>query len=265
MCSHLLTDKNMDKILKEKWFNIRRSHKKLDEPYKHYERRLASFNHPNWPTDVPVSVDELARNGFYYVGTDDCVSCAWCRGYLRNWTPGDTALNEHRRHFPDCDFVKQRIGCAHEQTAALTVDEPSLQRKSLNEWRQQNAIETIRAMELYSDSLIDNAVHRLLQHSSVFDSVTLLDMIFDLEPSVDCCCKEKSVDAAVETVTDMHKLMNENEILKSNITCKVCLDKPINTLFIPCRHLMCCKECADCVRNCPFCRRVIVGTVDVFM
>ena len=261
----MLTNHSMDKILKAKWCNIRPSDKKYDEPYKHYERRLASFNHVNWPTDVPVSIDELARNGFYYTGVNDCVSCIWCRGYLRNWTPGDTALNEHRRHFPDCDFVKQRIECAHAQTGVLTVDGPSLQRRSLNEWRKQNAIETVRAMELYSDALIDNAAHRLLQYAPVFDSVALLDMIFDLEQNVDCSCKKEIVDATVETVTDMHKLMNENETLKSNITCKVCLDKHIDTLFIPCRHLMCCKKCADSVKNCPFCRHVIVGTVDVFM
>ena len=256
----------MDKILKEKWCNIRQNQKNYNEPYKHYENRLASFNHPNWPENVPVSVCELARNGLYYTGANDSVSCAWCRGCLRNWTLGDTALNEHRRHFPHCDFVKQRIGCANEQTVALTVDEPSLQRRSLNEWRQQNAIETIRAMEFYSDTLIDRAVRRLLQNASVFDSITLLDMIFNLEQNVDGSCEEKSAEAMVEeTVTDVHKLISENETLKNNITCKVCLDKQINTLFIPCRHLMCCKECADSVKNCPFCRQVIIGTVDVYM
>jgi len=53
-----------------------------------------------------VSAVELARAGFFYTGAIDRVQCAFCQGFLRNWVDGDTPEGEHRRHFPDCPFVR---------------------------------------------------------------------------------------------------------------------------------------------------------------
>ena len=73
--------------------------------YKHLSERLRSFDNPDWPSGVPVTTEELARAGWFYVGRDDRGQCPWCGGCVFNWVPGDSALGEHRRHFPHCDFV----------------------------------------------------------------------------------------------------------------------------------------------------------------
>ena len=82
--------------------------------YKHLSERLRSFNNPGWPSDVPVTSEELARAGWFYVGRDDRVQCPWCGGCVFNWVPGDSALGEHRRHFPHCDFVCDYMAKAFE-------------------------------------------------------------------------------------------------------------------------------------------------------
>ena len=57
----------------------------------------------------------------------------------------------------------------------------------------------------------------------------------------------------------------EVEKYRSRMQCKVCLDAYVGTLFLPCRHLLCCKECAENVQKCPLCRERIIGTIKVFV
>ena len=74
------------------------------EQLRHEDVRLGTFT--NWPPRAHVRPDDLARAGFFYTGTDDRVRCAFCRDHLRDWVPGDIPAEEHRKHFPDCPFVR---------------------------------------------------------------------------------------------------------------------------------------------------------------
>ncbi|KAI2802316.1 hypothetical protein BLOT_010509 [Blomia tropicalis] len=51
-----------------------------------------------------ISPAELAKAGFFYFH-DDSVQCAFCRGVIRDWNAGDDPMEEHRKHFPKCQFV----------------------------------------------------------------------------------------------------------------------------------------------------------------
>ena len=73
--------------------------------YRFEEARLRSY--ATW-TSRCISREELARTGFYYLGDSDRVQCAFCRGILRNWEPGDDAAAEHKKHFPDCPLISGR-------------------------------------------------------------------------------------------------------------------------------------------------------------
>jgi len=59
-----------------------------------------------WPSTAPVQPPDLAADGWFYSGQSDRVFCAFCRGTLHRWARGDTPSTEHRRHYPDCRFVK---------------------------------------------------------------------------------------------------------------------------------------------------------------
>ena len=65
--------------------------------------RLDSFL--DWPKNDVIKPQLLARDGFFYMGTGDRVQCAFCKGILRTWEPGDDPEVEHTRHYPDCGFV----------------------------------------------------------------------------------------------------------------------------------------------------------------
>ena len=66
--------------------------------------RLSTFH--DWPPRAHAQPAELARDGFFFTGLDDRVQCAFCRGFLRNWVPGDKPADEHKKHFPDCPLVR---------------------------------------------------------------------------------------------------------------------------------------------------------------
>ncbi|XP_046555949.1 baculoviral IAP repeat-containing protein 2-like isoform X1 [Haliotis rubra] len=66
--------------------------------------RLNSFKY--WPAWAPQSPATLAKAGLYYTGTGDRVECPFCFGILKKWQFGDVPLQEHRTHFPYCNFVQ---------------------------------------------------------------------------------------------------------------------------------------------------------------
>lgn len=53
--------------------------------------------------------------------------------------------------------------------------------------------------------------------------------------------------------------------LQEERTCKVCMDREVSIVFIPCGHLVVCQECAPSLRKCPICRGTIKGTVRTFL
>lgn len=53
--------------------------------------------------------------------------------------------------------------------------------------------------------------------------------------------------------------------LQEERTCKVCMDRAVSVVFVPCGHLVACGECALNLRLCPICRAVIRESVRTFM
>lgn len=56
-----------------------------------------------------------------------------------------------------------------------------------------------------------------------------------------------------------------DDLLKEQRLCKICMDKEIGVLFLPCGHLVACVQCAPAMSDCPFCRKSIKGTVRAFL
>lgn len=79
----------------------------LEEPLMRREGdRIRTFQ--TWPADAPVTSGELAKAGFFFLGSGDKVQCFCCGGILRCWVHGDNPANEHKRHFPTCGFIQGR-------------------------------------------------------------------------------------------------------------------------------------------------------------
>lgn len=54
---------------------------------------------------------------------------------------------------------------------------------------------------------------------------------------------------------------DENQQLKTQLICKMCMDAVIGIVFLPCGHFVSCPECAPALSKCPICRVDIRGTV----
>ncbi|XP_053388415.1 death-associated inhibitor of apoptosis 2-like, partial [Mercenaria mercenaria] len=64
---------------------------------------------------------------------------------------------------------------------------------------------------------------------------------------------------------DPKAIKAENEQLKEQTLCKVCLDNTVCIVFLPCGHLVTCADCAPAMRKCPICRALVKGTVRTYM
>lgn len=62
---------------------------------------------------------------------------------------------------------------------------------------------------------------------------------------------------------DIQKESSEEIELKNSMKCRQC-DNMIETLFLPCRHIVTCETCADKLDHCIRCHGIILGTVKVY-
>ena len=60
-------------------------------------------------------------------------------------------------------------------------------------------------------------------------------------------------------------LLQENQQLRQERLCKICLDKEVGVVFIPCGHFATCVSCAPSFNKCPVCRAKIEGAVRTFL
>ncbi|XP_041979976.1 baculoviral IAP repeat-containing protein 2 isoform X1 [Aricia agestis] len=71
------------------------------------EERLKTFD--KWPVSF-LSPEQLAKNGFYYLGRGDEVRCAFCKVEIMQWVEGDDPATDHERWAPQCPFLRRHDG-----------------------------------------------------------------------------------------------------------------------------------------------------------
>jgi len=49
------------------------------------------------------------------------------------------------------------------------------------------------------------------------------------------------------------------------VTCAVCKIKQVDTVLSPCHHARLCRDCADRIETCPFCRQTIDRRLGIFL
>ena len=224
---------------------------------------------------------------------------------MKNWQPRDSAIEEHLKHSPNCEFVQN----IKKQTAVLSKNIRSKKKESTcvssGELMRQHAKERAKSKDkelwrktlkkmCYGRSVIKKAEKRLKQKNSTLSLNTVLEEIHVIEKEEymgtnqesnteipDAESSDESLSSGDEDKENIEpldaeekvkKLQNELKMvederddLQNLMLCKVCLVNRIDTLFLTCRHFSTCHECADRVRECPTCIQVILGTVDVFM
>ncbi|XP_019724066.1 baculoviral IAP repeat-containing protein 7 [Hippocampus comes] len=265
------------------------------------DSRLTTFH--NWPTEATVQPDVLARAGFFYTGHGDNVKCFYCDGGLRNWEPGDDPWQEHAKWFPRCEFLIQSRGqeyISNIQDAHFHLGDTvgGSQTSTGGEIGSRNdvvsglaassimlspVVQTVLQMG-FEASLVESLVQTkyLLtgQHYSHVSS--LVSDVLQAEEedrqrrpqSTEPDRRQRPDAGDVRTLSPLRDKVSTGrepspeELLRQlqeERTCKVCMDKLVSIVFIPCGHLVVCGDCAASLRHCPICRAIIRGSVRTFM
>ncbi|XP_041654969.1 baculoviral IAP repeat-containing protein 7 [Cheilinus undulatus] len=263
------------------------------------DSRLTTFH--NWPTEASVQPDVLARAGFFYTGHGDNVKCFYCDGGLRNWEPGDDPWQEHAKWFPRCEFLIQSRGQeyisniqdAHFHLGETVGGSQSTMGRDISSRNDMvgglaassamlsPVVQTVLQMG-FEASLVESLVQtKYLLTGQHYTSVS--DLVTDVLQaehedgerglqSRETELRQGSSSGNMRTQTTIReramKDPSPEELLRQlqeERTCKVCMDKLVSIVFIPCGHLVVCGDCAASLRHCPICRAVIRGSVRAFM
>ncbi|XP_030625349.1 baculoviral IAP repeat-containing protein 7 [Chanos chanos] len=256
------------------------------------DTRLSTFH--NWPTTAPVQPDILAQAGFFYTGQGDNVKCFFCDGGLRNWEPGDDPWHEHAKWFPRCEFLIQsrgreyvsniqesyfhRGGSAGSTAGNTTAAHEVFGGQSPSSALLSPVVQTVLQMG-FRASLVESLVQtRYLLTGRHYTSVS--DLVADVlqaeeedrqrgDQTTEPVERQSTSSGGMRAqVTAKDKDLSAEEQLRQlqeERTCKVCMDKLVSIVFIPCGHLVVCADCAASLHHCPICRAVIRGSVRAFM
>lgn len=135
-----------------------------DTSFRLEANRLNTF--VNWPADSPVSPEDLAAAGFYYLGRsnddvncchEDEVRCAFCKVQIMNWKAGDRPYDDHVKYAPQCPYVRQQNVLPRMANENAVVDTPgpakmqfvtvSSRIKSFFEWPRGLRVDIARLAE----------------------------------------------------------------------------------------------------------------------
>ncbi|XP_077197644.1 baculoviral IAP repeat-containing protein 2 isoform X2 [Paroedura picta] len=155
---------------------------------------------------------------------------------------------------------KFRMALFQRLTCVLPILEKLLTSKVITEFEsnviKQKTQTSLQARELIDTILVKgNAAANIFRNClQEFDPLLYKDLFV-----------EKNVPYV--PIEDTSGLPMEEQLrrLQEERTCKVCMDKEVSIVFIPCGHLVVCKECAPSLRKCPICRGTIKGTVRTFL
>ena len=270
--------------------------------YKQRDERQNSFLGVSWPLELDATPERLVSAGFYYIGPQDRVKCAFCYGKLKRWQPHELPIEEHSKHFPECSFVQKiekqtkvltkNIRSKTKTSTLVSSEELKKQHDEIRNKTKRSSSRELWMMTLekmgYRHELIHQAEHNLRNKRKLIELTSILNEIHEIErteflktgtydrisPSTSNDEHEKKEKKTKDNIRDedkeeMHRgllvMEKERDELENLVRCKVCLVNRIDTLFLTCRHFSTCRECAERVRDCPVFRQEILVTVDVFM
>uniref|UniRef100_A0A8C0APW7 RING-type E3 ubiquitin transferase n=1 Tax=Buteo japonicus TaxID=224669 RepID=A0A8C0APW7_9AVES len=223
-------------------------------------RRLRTFW--RWPGTSPVSARDLAKAGFFFVGPRDEVQCFCCGGVLKDWRPGDCPIAEHLKFFPSCKFIcGEDVGNQEMLPLQEIFDTVDGQFLSLLQGIDSEETALPNEPEYPEMNVLQMGFDPMCVANLVENKYMLTGTFYLSESELVSHLLQpdwEENESRMSTEEQLRRLQEER-------TCKVCMDRDVSVVFVPCGHLVACGECALNLRLCPICRAVIRGSVRTFM
>ncbi|XP_053735640.1 E3 ubiquitin-protein ligase XIAP isoform X1 [Synchiropus splendidus] len=226
-------------------------------PMGRFEERVESFAGVRHPVDP----ERLARAGFYSLGVGDKVCCFSCGGGLKGWQPEEDPWEEHAKQYPGCSFLLAEKGQDF-------INSVQLQSRSGAARSHQNGLSG-HSDELLKSSMAQKAVEMGLDPQVVKN--TILEKMqntgtaySDLETLVQDCYSNSQESTASNGEQQDETPLEKLQRLQREKQCKVCLDRDICIVFIPCGHLATCRECSQSLVKCPICCNHILQKIKTY-
>ncbi|XP_059141214.1 uncharacterized protein LOC131929045 [Physella acuta] len=248
-------------------------HEKPKNPeYAILSKRIESFD--GWPADCPVSSLDVARSGLHFLGYSDCGKCFFCGGALRNWTLGDDPFVEHARWYPKCSYIRQykgqafvdavqEIKTADKNKKIITFEEVRqyMERSGaviLNQFDDTPVEYDAAVMSLieegYGAEDVYSAARSIRESGGTLRSDVILEKLLEGSRAEGATAAMPVLVDSKEDLKIIQDLKEQNSTLRNNLICKICMDKEVKIVFLPCGHLVSCQECAVAFHDCPVCR-----------
>jgi hypothetical protein len=179
--------------------------------------------------------------------------CFSCDGGLTNWDPTDDPWTEHAKWFDKCPYLNLKKTqtfieyAGRDQSPPLRFNNTDISLTNYSpssEVTTNNSLLVQEATATFTEKTAETKIKETKLPDSGYSS---LETEYDPKKSL-----------------NSKKLVEENERLKDEQSCRVCYNEESNILFLPCRHLVTCPTCAASVANCPVCRSPIETTLQVF-
>jgi len=240
------------------------------------DARLKSFKNPNWPVNCPVKPVDLADAGLFYIGKEDHVKCFYCNGGICGWETGDEPWSEHKRLFPACAYVKLNLATPSVSSESEEENETD---EVINSWFNDDLVKSFIEQYHYSKLVVKNVLRqRYLETKTPFANIEELHASVSAaadnplrlgsqglsEPS----SSQESTSSAFSSVYSQSSVTASSaseDDRDPRLLCKVCLDREIGVVFLPCGHHVSCTRCAPAMKKCPICRQVIHSAIRAFL
>jgi len=70
---------------------------------------------------------------------------------------------------------------------------------------------------------------------------------------------------SLESSKQLKEPFEQKDDFENMYICKVCWEKPVSVVILPCSHLCTCSDCAACLKTCPICRENFKGFVKAYV
>ncbi|XP_062856991.1 E3 ubiquitin-protein ligase XIAP [Trichomycterus rosablanca] len=221
-----------------------------------YEGRLESFQ----GREHPISPERLARAGFYSAGDGDRVLCFKCGGGLKDWQPDEDPWKEHAKHYPGCSFLQAEKGQAFINSVQLGGGSSSngFSRHERTTDVMQSAIGQEAVKLGFDPAVVERMILEKIRQSGAGYS-TVTDLIHDIDAAATF---GNRADEEREAQND--DPIKKLEMLQREKCCKVCMDRDISVVFLPCGHLITCEKCSAQLSKCPMCNTTITQKIKTY-